>query len=119
MRQPRFTKARTRRGRRLAVGVATLAVVAVVAVLAALGIFGMLGPGALTMLPALLLAVALFAGRYPGERLIERWARSRPRPRAMISRALAPELPSPTLLRGGRLIAVALAGRAPPVLAAG
>jgi hypothetical protein len=98
------------------VGVATLAVVAV---LAALGILGMLGPGALTMLPALLLAVALFAGRYPGERLIERWARSRPRVRATIARALAPQSPSPTLLRGGRLIAVALAGRAPPAFAAG
>jgi hypothetical protein len=115
MRQPRFTL-RTRPRRRLVVGVATLAVVAA---LTALGILGMLGPGALTMLPALLLAVALFAGRYPGERLIERWARARPRGRAALARSLAPELPSTTLLRGGRLIAVALAGRAPPALAAG
>jgi hypothetical protein len=115
MRQPRFTL-RTHRRRRLALGVATLGVVAV---LALLGVHGMLGPGALTMLPALLLAGALFAGRYPGERLIERWARGRPRVRATVARALAPERPSPTLLRCGRLIAVALAGRAPPALASG
>jgi len=116
MRQPRFADGRARRRRQLAVGLVTLAALAV---LGLLGLFGMLGPGALTMLPALLLAAALFAGRYPGERLIERWARSRPRVRAALARSLAPELPSTTLLRGGRLIAVALAGRAPPALTAG
>jgi hypothetical protein len=70
----------------------------------------------LYVLPALLLLAALLCGRYPGERLlvaaaaaVRRWARraggSLPRPRL---------IDPVSLPRGGALLAVALAGRAPP-----
>lgn len=98
---------------------ASLVAVVAIATLAALGLLGALQPGALMFLPALLLAAALFAGRYPGERLIARWARARPRARQAVARVIEPARPSLHLLRGGRLIAVSLAGRAPPALAAG
>ncbi len=68
-------------------------------------------------LPAFALLVALLLGRYPGERLIlAAAARSRrPRPRRAVRSApgRAPLDRSPTL-RGGDLLARALAGRAPP-----
>jgi hypothetical protein len=72
----------------------------------------------LFLLPAFLLACALIARRYPGERIIERLRiarglrRSRPS-----SRSWRPRSHSPAHQRGGRLIAVSLAGRAPPLVA--
>jgi hypothetical protein len=72
--------------------------------------------GALYVLPALLLTVVLLARRYPGERLLASLRIRRTRPRVgvrQVVRAIA--LASP---HGGRLIALALAGRAPPALRA-
>jgi fatty acid desaturase len=98
-----------------ALAVAVLAVAAI-GLLAALGA---LAPGVLMLLPALLLTLVLVAGRYPGERLLERWRRARPRVRRALATVLAPGRRPPQLVRGGRLIAAALAGRAPPVFVAG
>jgi hypothetical protein len=105
-----------RRGFGLAIVVIALCAIAI---LAPLGVLGALQQGALMMLPALLLAVVLLTGRYPGERLIARWARVRPRARRAAGRACTPAHPALQVPRGGRLIAGSLAGRAPPVLAAG
>jgi hypothetical protein len=95
--------------------VAPVLVVAAVGLLAALCSLGALAPGVLMWLPALLLALVLLAGRYPGERLIERWRLAPPRVRHAPAARLAPRRRWPQLVRGGRLIAAALAGRAPPV----
>jgi hypothetical protein len=116
MRVRRSTAARSRRS---VVFAGALAAVAAVATLALLGVLGVLGPGALTLLPALLLAAALFTGRFPGERLIERWTRARPRLRRALAPLVALTRPVASTPRGGRLVAAALAGRAPPALAAG
>jgi hypothetical protein len=78
--------------------------------------------GALYLLPALLLAAALLARR-PGERLIVALHR-RYAQRARRAGSVAPlgvRLAHPaehSFPRGGRLIAAALAGRAPPAWAA-
>jgi hypothetical protein len=93
--------------------------VVAVGVLAPLGALGAFQSGALALLPALVLAAVLLAGHYPGERLIARWGCARPRVRQAITRVLAPPRPSRALPHGGRLIATALAGRAPPAFAAG
>jgi hypothetical protein len=78
--------------------------------------------GALYLLPALLLAVVLLAGRRPGERLIVALHRRRARRGGRGSACtpgLVPAHPTELALpRGGRLIATALAGRAPPARAA-
>jgi hypothetical protein len=75
--------------------------------------------GALYVLPALLLSIALLTRRYPGERLLGllriRRTRPRARARATVAAVRAIELLVP---RGGRLIAGSLAGRAPPALRA-
>ncbi len=107
------------RHRRSVVFAGALAAVGTVAILALLGMLGVLGSGALTLLPALLLAAALFAGRFPGERLIERWTRARPCLRRALAPLVARTRPVATTPRGGLLVAAALAGRAPPALAAG
>jgi len=108
------------RSPRHAFGLAVVAVALVaVGVLVPLGALGALQSGALMLVPALVLAAALLAGRYPGERLIERWGRARPRVRPTVARVRVPSRPSRELPHGGRLIATALAGRAPPALAAG
>jgi hypothetical protein len=69
----------------------------------------------LVFLPALLLLAALLVGRYPGEATLERLRRrASPMLRAPCparSRPLPQWAWSPC---GGRLIALALAGRAPP-----
>ncbi len=73
----------------------------------------------LYLLPALLFALALLCGRYPGERLLLSIA-SRRRPAAPPVppvAAPAPPLRLRSLPRGGALLAAALAGRAPPVAA--
>lgn len=73
--------------------------------------------GILFLLPALLLAMVLFARRYPGERMLvgarnarhTRWPRARSSmPRAPRAFTVAPH--------GGLLIARSLAVRPPPVL---
>ena len=105
-------------GRAAALVVALAAAVAL-ATLAPLGVLGPLTPGALMLLPTLLLVLALLAGHFPGERLIERWRRARPSARQALEAVLAPGRRSTQLVRGGRLIAAALAGRAPPRSVAG
>jgi hypothetical protein len=78
--------------------------------------------GALYLLPALLLAAALLARR-PGERLIVALHRRYTRRARRARSAAAPGLrlahsTEHSFPRGGRLIAAALAGRAPPAWAA-
>jgi len=74
-----------------------------------------LNPDVLLAAPALLLFLPLLAGRYVGEEgLLRVAARSRAsRIRAVSSVRPAPRAPR-VLARGGRLIAAALAERAPP-----
>ena len=89
-------------------------------VLAAAAIGGRLGPvqnGVLIVLPGLSLAVLMLTRPYLGERLIarlrtrRRWRRRR---RGASLWLAAPTYAPARVTRGGRLIAVALAGRAPP-----
>jgi len=76
-----------------------------------------LAVGALYVLPAVAVALALLCGRYPGEMALARLRRARTGRRAPTARVLPP-LPHPArLLRGGRLIGASLAGRAPPLAA--
>ena len=74
--------------------------------------------GVLYLLPAVLLGVALMAGRRPGERLIvalHRRARRVGRTGSAATPGLTPARRAERIFpRGGRLIAAALAGRAPP-----
>lgn len=74
-----------------------------------------LNPDVLLAAPALLLFLPLLAGRYVGEegllRVVGRWRAPRARPVSSVR----PLRRGPRVLaRGGRLIAVALAERAPP-----
>jgi hypothetical protein len=80
---------------------------------------GFLAPGLhvalLYLAPALLLALALLAGRYPGERALEQIVSRAPRlPRLRCApcRLRWPQIQ--LAVRGGLLIASGLAGRAPP-----
>ncbi len=74
--------------------------------------------GLMYLLPALVLAVVMLGRRYPGERVIERLREARAtRPRARAVSAPRPRQSPRTHRRGGRLIAVSLAGRAPPHVA--
>jgi hypothetical protein len=72
--------------------------------------------GVLTLLPALVLAVMMLTRPYLGEQAIARLRRAgrsrRPRGVATLGGYLCPEV---AVARGGRLIAAALAGRAPPL----
>jgi hypothetical protein len=69
--------------------------------------------------PLLALLVVLLAGRYPGERTLERWRLALRPLRRSRSRARRPGfMVEPMPWRGGRLIAVSLAGRAPPAAVA-
>ena len=78
---------------------------------------GSVRDGLLFLGPALVLAMALFARRYPGERAIERW-RARRAPRARLAALVVRPRPRPRALRGGGcLISASLAGRAPPLAA--
>jgi hypothetical protein len=74
--------------------------------------------GLMYLAPALVLAVVLLGRRYPGERVIGRLREARrTRPRARAASALCPRQRLRAHRRGGRLIAVSLAGRAPPLVA--
>ncbi len=99
-----------------------LAAVLALVAFATVALSGKLGGaqgGALIMLPALLLAVAMFTRPYFGERVIARLRVRRIR-RAHGGAYLLGPLRSPTrTASGGRLIAVALAGRAPPLALVG
>jgi hypothetical protein len=71
--------------------------------------------------PALLILLPLLGGRYPGDEALARAARRRARAPRRPSTAAAPlrrRPPDVLLPRGGRLVAAALAGRAPPVRSA-
>jgi hypothetical protein len=80
-----------------------------------------LDTGLLLLSPALVLLLPLLAGRYLGADTLERLAARRSPPSRRAHPASAP-LPRPrpraTLLRGGRLIAAALAERGPPLTVA-
>jgi len=95
-----------------------MALILAPAALAALALSGAIDPlqsGALTMAPAVALAVLLLTRPYLGERVIARLRDRRPRRRGAVGARTARPRPSACLARGGRLIAVALAGRAPPL----
>jgi hypothetical protein len=104
---------------------AVLAVLAALATLTALAVLaagGVLPAGLLTMAPALACASLMLARPYLGERAIARLRRRRrgwgARPsavKAASARVRAELLPA----RAGRLLASALAGRAPPLALAG
>jgi hypothetical protein len=66
--------------------------------------------------PAVLLAVPLAFGRYPGEQALERLreAAADHRPRPVAASDPAPRGPAAILPRGGRLIAAGMAERGPP-----
>ncbi|HWH93726.1 MAG TPA: hypothetical protein VNT03_07690 [Baekduia sp.] len=78
-----------------------------------------LDTGLLLLSPALVLLLPLLAGRYLGEQTLERLAARRAAPRRHWRPASAPlprRRPRATLIRGGRLLASALAERGPPPL---
>jgi hypothetical protein len=96
-------------------------IVALVA-LAALGLSGAadtMQTGLLTMLPALTLGVMMLTRPYLGERVIARLRARRRRRVNGVGRTLGRPRPKVGVARGGRLIAMALAGRAPPLALAG
>lgn len=68
----------------------------------------------LGLLPALLLAAALIAGRYPGERILSRLRPPRLRRPAGGRRPRAASFVRSVSRRRGELLSRALAGRAPP-----
>jgi hypothetical protein len=106
---------RARRLWRLASIVALVALTA----LALSGTIESLQSGAMMMLPALALALALLLRPYLGAGAIAWLHARRARPRRIAARVAVP-LPSRVpVARGGRLIAVSLAGRAPPPALAG
>jgi hypothetical protein len=99
-----------------------LVLVLALAALAALALSGAVDPlqsGALTMLPAVVLAVMMLTRPYLGERVIARLRARRPRRASAVHCIVGPRRPVVNVARGGRLIAVALAGRAPPLALAG
>ncbi len=100
---------------RMALAFALVALVA----LAWAGAIDPLQSGALTMLPALALAAMMLTRPYLGERAIARLRARRPQPRVAAAIGSERLRPRASLARGGRLIAVALAGRAPPLALAG
>jgi hypothetical protein len=69
--------------------------------------------------PALLILLPLLGGRYPGDEALVRASDRRVRSRHRRRRSAAPRprrRAGGLLPRGGRLVATALAGRAPPAL---
>ena len=76
-----------------------------------------LNPDVLLAAPALLLFLPLLAGRYVGEERLLRVAARWRAPRVRAVSSVRPMQRAPhALARGGRLIAAALAERAPPAL---
>jgi hypothetical protein len=79
------------------------------------------GTGLLLLSPALVLLIPLLAGRYLGADALERLAARRTRHVRRVRPASAPlprRRPRTTLVRGGRLLAAALAERGPPLTVA-
>jgi peptidoglycan/LPS O-acetylase OafA/YrhL len=106
------------RRQRIATSAAVSALALIALVVLTVHPSGALDGGLMFMLPALALAAILFAGRYPGERVIARLGS--PRARRLPRRAKGFAAPRARPLRqprGGRLIAASLAGRAPPLVA--
>jgi hypothetical protein len=103
-----------RRDQRILFGLAALTVLAAV-VQSATGISGDVLLGA----PVLVLLLPLLAGRYVGEDGIARLGAvlAPPRRRPVVARAAPPRRAPRACVRGGRLIAVALARRGPPSFA--
>jgi hypothetical protein len=100
--------------------VAPILTLAAVVALALSGVVDPLQSGALTMLPALALALVMLIRPYLGQRVIARLRRDRLRRAAPRGPAVAHSpRPAARVARGGRLIAVSLAGRAPPPALAG
>jgi hypothetical protein len=112
------------RAGRAATAIGRLGLVVAVVLLAAGELSGQLGScssALMMMLPALLLAAVMLVRPYPGERTIARLRtlRRAPEPRCGPVRPISPSgRPGRALVRGGRLIASALAGRAPPAVLA-
>jgi hypothetical protein len=103
------------RDRRLVLAAAALATAALALVAAATAA----GPDALIALPVVLLALPLASGRYLGEERLARLVRRPPRPARRRDTAVARRRPRRLAgPRGGLLIAVALARRGPPAVAA-
>jgi hypothetical protein len=101
-----------RRDQRILLGLALLAV----AFAATQSLTG-LNPDVLLAVPVLLLVLPLAAGRYVGEDGLVRLATRRQAPARRVVSSVRPLLRAPRVMaRGGRLIAVALAERAPPAL---
>src|ERR1700691_4909762 len=98
--------------------VLVLALVAL-AVLALSGVIESLQSGATMMLPALALAVVMLLRPYLGEGAIARLRAHLVRPRRVAARVVVTPRPRVRVARGGRPIAVALAGGAPPLALAG
>ncbi len=99
-----------------------LAALLALVALAALALSGAIDPlqsGALTMAPALALALLMFTHPYMGERVIARLRCARRMRRGAAAPQIARARPSAHVARGGLLIAAALAGRAPPRVLAG
>jgi hypothetical protein len=71
--------------------------------------------GVMFMLPALVLGAFLLGGRFPGERIIERLARTHRAATAGPRREAVPRQRPRDHVHGGRLIAASLAGRGPPL----
>ncbi len=78
------------------------------------GAIDVLQSGVLTMLPAIALAAMMLARPYLGERVIGRVRARRHRRSRTAVAVLSALRPQPIATRGGCLIAMALAGRAPP-----
>jgi hypothetical protein len=104
------------RDRRIMLGIAVLAVV--VALTQSLAPLSGLETGLLYLAPALILALPLLAGRYVAEDQVlrlaagVRWLRRRRAANRIVARL--PYAPRVLVVRGGRLLAAALAERAPP-----
>jgi hypothetical protein len=96
-----------------------VALLSLTAVLLSHNSMGACANGLMFMLPALALTVVLLCGRYPGgARAIERLRRARARrPRERAVSVPRPRRRPVESRRGGRLIALSLAGRAPPLAA--
>ncbi len=100
---------------RLALALALIAFTA----LALSGEIGGLQSGALTLLPVIALAVVKLARPYIGEGVIAQMHVRRRRRPCAAALIVVPLRRRGGLARGGRLIAVAMAGRAPPLALAG